>query len=184
MTEERTGAGGAPTVAHITVFCPDATGLVASITGFLFELGANLGDTTFSVLGRGAEFAALAELPVGITPGDVESGLRDLPALQQAEVSVRPFVLDPRHGPLGEVTHRIVVGGGDQPGLIARLCETFPGFGANIVTLNAGPSPDPASSRYTIRLAVSIPPAAAAACLATVSNTAQSLGLTCRWEPA
>jgi glycine cleavage system transcriptional repressor len=136
------------------------------------------------VLGRGAEFAALAELPKGVGPADVGSGLRELSELRQAEISVRPFALDPRHGLAGEVTHRIVVAGGDQPGLVARLCETFVGFGANIVTLNAGASPDPSAARYTIQLAVSIPPGAASACLATVSNTAQSLGLTCHWESA
>jgi glycine cleavage system transcriptional repressor len=171
-------------LAHITVFGPDAPGLIAAITGRLFDLGANLGDTGFSVLGKGAEFIAVAELPAGVELSEVAAELKALPALARAEVSVRPFTLDPRHGPAGEVTHRITVSGGDQPGLVARLCETFVGFGANIVTLHAGPSAAPGSSSYTIRLAVSIPTGSAAACLATVSNTAQTLGLSCGWEKA
>jgi glycine cleavage system transcriptional repressor len=170
------------TLARITVFCADAPGLVAAVTGRLFDLGANLVDTGFSVLGKGAEFAAVAELPAGLALAEVEAELRAMPALAGAEVAVRPFALDPRHGAAGEVTHRIIVSGGDQPGLVARLCEAFAGFGANIVTLHAGPTPQAAGTVYTIRLAVAISPAAAPACLATVSNTAQTLGLACAWE--
>ncbi|MBT5649463.1 MAG: amino acid-binding protein, partial [Rhodospirillaceae bacterium] len=83
------------------------------------------------------------------------------------------------HGPEGDVTHRITVSGGDQPGLVARLCETFVEFGANIVTLNAGPLAEQ-QGRYAIRLEVSLPGAVADACLSTVTNTAEALGLSCR----
>ena len=37
----------------ITIFCHDRTGLVSAITGRLFEIGANLGDTSFAMLGGG-----------------------------------------------------------------------------------------------------------------------------------
>lgn len=167
-------------VALISVLCPDRPGLVAAITGCLFDLGANLGDTGFSVLGSGAEFSAVCDLPAGVGLDAVSDSLGRLPELDDAEITVRPYGLNPDHGESGEVTHQIVVGGGDQPGLVARLCETFGQFRANIVSLNAGRSAI-SGNNYVIRLAVWIPPQSADACLATVSNTAQHLQLSCDW---
>ena len=40
--------------ALVSIFCPDREGLVAAVTRRLFDLGINLGDTAFSVLGLGA----------------------------------------------------------------------------------------------------------------------------------
>lgn len=163
--------------AIVTVLGPDRNGLVAAITGAVWELGANLADTSFSVLGGGADFSAICELPDGLDSAEVERALASLPDLSGAEISVRPFQYEALHGPEGDVTHRITVSGGDQPGLVARLCETFGEFRANIVSLNAGPlAHDP--DRYVIRLAVAIPENAADSCIATVANTAEALGLT------
>lgn len=171
-------------VALISIFGPDRTGLVAAVTGCLFDLGANLGDTGFSIIGAGAEFSSVCELPDGVALDQVASDLAALPELAEAEVTVRPFALDPTHGRAGEATHHVTVSGGDQPGLIARLCETFVEFNANIVALNAGASTGQDGSRYIVRMSVAIPADTAPACLATVSNTAQNLRLHCHWETA
>jgi len=124
--------------AMISIFCPDRTGLIAAITGYLFDLGANLSDTRFTVLGAGAEFNAVCEIPEDMEFSQIEAGLGTLPEPAGAEITIRSFALDPFHGPTGDITHQITVSGGDQPGLIARLCETLVGFNANIVALNAG----------------------------------------------
>ena len=164
--------------AIVTVLCPDRAGLVAAVTGALWEMGANLADTSFSVLGGGADFSAICELSDGDDVDSVRRALSALPELEGAEITVRPYRYEPLHGPEGDVTHRIEVSGGNQPGLVARLCETFVGFRANIVALHAGPlSRD--HGRYVIRLSVWIPESAADACIATVANTAETMGLTC-----
>ena len=162
----------------VTVLCPDRTGLVAAITGTLWDLGVNLVDTGFSVLGGGADFSAVCELPASAAPADIDAALRALPLLEGADISVKAYEFEPHRGPAGDVTHEITVSGGDQPGLVARLCETFVEFGANIVTMNAGPLRD-RPDRYEIRLSVSIPGGVADACTATVKNTAESMGLAC-----
>lgn len=169
--------------AIVTVLCPDRTGLVAAITAALSEMGANLADTSFSVLGGGADFSCICELPAGLDIAELEGSLKALAELDGAEVAVRPYRYEPLHGPEGDVTHRITVSGGDQPGLVARLCETFGDFKANIVSLHAGPLSE-ANERYVIRLAVSIPPDAADACISTVANTAEALGLSCAVDSA
>ncbi len=170
--------------ALISILCPDRAGLVAAIAGRLFDLGVNLRDTSFAVLGQGAEFTAVCDLAGELTRELVEVELRGLAELDGAEIAVRDFTMEPDAGPTAEITHHISISGGDQPGLIARLCETFVQFDANIVSLNARPSPGAGHAIYTIRVAVWIPESAVRPCLATVSNTAQNLGMTCRWETA
>ncbi|MCR6632078.1 MAG: amino acid-binding protein [Magnetospirillum sp.] len=165
----------------ISIFCPDRTGLVAAITGRLFELGADLGDTSFAMLGTGAEFTSVCDLPAGIPAAELESDLAALPELAGATVSVRPFELDAATGPLGRISHRIVLSGGDRPGLIARLSEVFGSFKANIVRLDAHRLPE--QGLYVTRLAVAIPERAEA-CLNTVANTAGELGLSCHVDEA
>lgn len=170
------------TTAIISILCPDRVGLVASITGRLFDLGANLDDTTFAVLGGGAEFTAVFDLPDGVSCEMVESELGALPELEDAELTVHPFDLPSVHGPSGRITHRIVVSGGDRPGLIARLSEVFLQFKANIVCLNAEKIPGADGVQYVVRIAAWIPEENVRPCLATVTNTAGGLGLSCHWS--
>ena len=165
----------------ISIFCPDRTGLVAAITGCLFDLGANLGDTSFAMLGTGAEFTSVCDLPADLGAEQLEAELAALPQLQGARLTVRPFELDSAAGPLGRVTHRIVLSGGDRPGLLARLSEVFGQFKANIVRLDAQRLPE--QGLYVTRLSVAIPERAAA-CLNTVANTAGELNLSCHVEAA
>lgn len=169
----------------VSLSCPDRTGLVAAVAGALFDLGANFGDATFAVLGEAAEFTALCEIPDDVTPEEVRAALADLPEAAGGSLSVTPFTLASTHGPSGRITHRITVSGGDRPGLIARLAEVFGQYKANIVRLNAERVPEGAGTRYVVRIAISLAdPDAAGACLATVSNTAGELGLSCAWETA
>ena len=166
-------------VALVSVFGPDRVGLVAAIADYLFSAGANLRDTTFASLGSGAEFVALCELPEGTEVDEIEAGLKQLPELGGADVRAMAYPFDPSPGPTGNVTHRIAVSGGDQLGLVARLSEVFKQYDANIVHLEARRLPGTEGGLYVTRFAVSIPPERADPCLATVANTAGSLGLNC-----
>lgn len=173
-----------PKTALVSILCEDRTGLIAEITGRMFDLGVNLGDTTFAVLGSAAEFTTVCELPDSLSLGAAEDDLRAIPLLRDAKVTVSPFSYRPVHGPSGHITHRIEIIGDDSPGLIARLSEAFVGYGANIVRLNSERIPGTGGVRYATRIAVSIPPGKEQACLATVGNTAAELKLTSRWDKA
>jgi len=168
----------------LSVFCPDQTGLVAAITGRLFEIGANLGDTSFAVLGTAAEFTAICRIPEHIDDRQLRDDLSALPELTDATVTVSSFGLDAQHGPSAQITHVVSVSGGDRPGLIARLSEVFTQFKANIVRMDAQSMPDARGNRYVTRFAVNIPTASTDACMNTVANTAEELGLTCHWDRA
>jgi glycine cleavage system transcriptional repressor len=143
---------------RIAISCPDRTGLLSALTGRLFDLGADMGDASFAVLGEAAEFATVARLPDSVAAADVHNALAALPELEGAEISVTAFALGVTHGESAHVTHRIEVRGTDRPGLVARLTEAF-------------------AEDYVIRIEAWIPEARAETCLAAVDNTAQSLGL-------
>lgn len=166
----------------VSIFCPDRTGLVAAITGRLFDLGVNLGEVSFAVLGSGAEFTAICQVPRHLDIPAMRQELGGMAELEGATISVTPFGLDAQHGPSAQVSHLVSVGGGDRPGLIARLSEVFTQFKANIVRMDAQRFPDGGQGRYATRFAVSIPPESVEACLNTVANTAGELGLSCAWE--
>ncbi len=162
---------------RIVVACADRPGLLAAIAARLFEMGADFGDSSFAVLGEAAEFTAICRLPAGSDAQEAERQLAELPDLAAATISVAPFALSPQRVETGRVTHVVELEGADRPGLVARLAEVFAEFGANIVRMSterigAG------EGQYRIRFEVWLPPERAETCLATVGNTAQTLGLT------
>jgi glycine cleavage system transcriptional repressor len=165
----------------ISIFCPDKTGLISSITNTLFDLGVNFGDTNFAVLGAGAEFTAVCESPVGSE--EVEKCLRFLPGLEGADIKVSYFNLPATHGPTAEITHQITLQGQDHPGLLAQLTGVLMTFNANIVRLNAERIPGHLETQYLIHLWVYLPESRAEACLASISNTASFLQMHCHWGP-
>jgi len=164
-------------VALVSILAQDRVGLVSEIADHLFEAGVNLGDTAFAVLGTGAEFTAVCDLPQELALQTLEQELTNLPSLASAQVRVVPYMFDPRPDETGKVTHRITISGGDQLGLVARLSHVFAQYGANIVRLEARKLPEAEGGLYVTRFAVSIPPDRASSCLATVANTAGALGL-------
>lgn len=165
---------------RIAISCPDRTGLLAAITGRLFDLGADLGDTSFAVLGEAAEFTCVAALPAALEPDETAAELARLAELAGADIAVTPFTLGPVHSETGQITHRVEVRGADRPGLVARLAEVFAEFGANIVRMDSEHLPGGSEGDYLIRFEVWLPPARAANCLAAADNTAGSLGLLCK----
>lgn len=165
----------------IQIFARDTPGLVSAISGCLFDLGLNLGDTTFAVLGTGAEFTVVVEEPVPVSTQEIDQRLRELPELDGAEIQVEEFDIEPTHSPQAQVTHRIVIRGDDQPGLVARLTEVFQDYDANIVRLNAEREVDAKGSTYVLRISAWIPDARADSCIAAVTNTASQLQLFSQW---
>src|SRR5262250_3083757 len=103
-------------IALVSVLCQDRPGLIAAVAGRLYDIGANLDDTTFAVLGGAAEFNAVCELPNNVTLESVERELSDLEELAGAKLSVTPFGYAPVHAEQAHITHRIEITGIDSPG--------------------------------------------------------------------
>lgn len=165
----------------VSIICPDRPGLISSITGLLFDLGINLGDTSFAVLGTGSEFTAVCETPEKVSAAMLTEMLRGLDDMEGAEIKVTPFKWGKDRGEAGAVTHRIALQGNDQPGLVARLTEVVSDYDANIVRMDTKTLPAAAGREYLIELAVWIPQGRADACLAAIGNTAASLNMKSSW---
>src|SRR4029453_4879509 len=168
--------------ALISILCEDRAGLIADVTGRLYDLGINLGDTTFAVLGGGPNLTLVAKLPSDVTIPDVDEELRSMPVLQGAELSVTPFAYRETHDQTAQVTHRIEITGDDSPGLIARVSEALRPMGANIVELNSESVPGASGARFLLRMAIWVPQGKESVCMATIANTAGQMNLSCRWE--
>ncbi len=164
----------------ISIFCPDRTGLISSITGTLFNLGVNFGDTSFALLGTGAKFTTVCESP--ISQAALDEHLHALPELEGADIKVTTFDLSKIPGRMAEITHKITLRGANHPGLIAQLSEVFMMFDANIVSLEAKTIPDNEAEQYLINIAAFIPESRAEACISSVANTASSLEMSCHWK--
>lgn len=160
----------------------DQSGVVAAVADRLFDLGLNLGDTSFAVLGTGFEFNTIAEPPQGMEPEQIRKALAGLDHLSGCEVAVKEFEHGAVRQEAGLATHSVVFRGGDQPGLLARLTEVLLDFGANIVRLNADRIPGGAIDHYVTACDISIPAERAQPCLAALANTAGQLQLTCEWR--
>ncbi|MGE0667774.1 MAG: glycine cleavage system protein R [Sphingomonadales bacterium] len=170
-------------LAYVSMAGPDRVGLISAVTARLFDLGADLADTNFAVLGTGFEFNAVCDLPGDLSLDDVAAELRALPQLAGAEVSVAPFTHAATQAENARITHVIDVVGGDRPGLIARLTEAFQDYDANIVRMNSARLPGSDRADYVTRFEVNIPDRADS-CLAAIDNTAQQLSCSCAWRLA
>jgi len=109
----------------ISITGPDRVGHVSQITGYLFEAGGNLADTTFAVLGEGFEFSSLVSVEADITCAELEEGLRNCGIPDSSKVSVRNADFDFDRTEAGTITHVVEFSGGDRPGLVARMSEVL-----------------------------------------------------------
>ncbi|MBI1181794.1 MAG: amino acid-binding protein [Alphaproteobacteria bacterium] len=169
-------------LAYVSITGTDRVGLVSATTARLFDLGANLADASFAVLGTAFEFNAVCDLPGDTSLEEVAGQLRGLAELEGAVVSVAPFSHAATHAENARVTHMIDVVGGDRPGLLARLTEALQEFGANIVRMNSVRLPGLQGVQYMTRFEVYIPERRTDPCLAAIDNTAQQLACVCRWH--
>ncbi|GAB6052911.1 hypothetical protein JCM17960_17310 [Magnetospira thiophila] len=166
----------------ISVFCPDRVGLISAITARLYDLGGDLGDTSFAVLGDAAEFTSICQFPDNITADGLQVEMADLPELAGATLEVRPFERNPGPQPLSQVTHHVECEGVNRPGVVARMTEIFQEYGANIVRLAADRQDRKGEDHFLTRIAAYIPDERADACLATLENTAAELRQIIRWH--
>ncbi len=167
--------------ARIMISCDDRVGLISDITGRLFDIGANLGTTSFTIKDAKAIFETDCELPESCSIAECKSAVSELP-MTNADIVVEQIAAAPELTTAPGATHLIECSGIDQPGLIARLSEIFIEYNANIVRMAASATDEKDARIYTTRFAVEIPAERAANCLATLANTAGSMRLVFKFD--
>ncbi len=168
----------------ISFLGPHHPGLIPKTTKALFELGGNLGEFTFAVLGEAAELTLIYEMPDRVNLTEVEDTLRATPEFAEGELKVVDFQMKTRRGPSSRVTHRIILSGQDRPGFIAKFTALLDEYGANIVRVNAGKVEGATGDQYIAVFAISLRDEKAPDCLAAIVHTAGELKLSFRYETA
>ena len=118
-------------------------------------------------------FVAYRELP-----------LSALPEVQDGEFKVSEFALKTAAGPTSRITHRVILSGGDRPGLIAKTIRILDEHGARVVRMNAEKLIGSTGDQYIARFAISVRHGRAPACLSGIVALAGELGMTFRYETA
>ena len=166
----------------ISIMGRDQTGVVSAVTGYLFEIGANLADSAFAVLGEAFEFSCVAEFAAGASSEEVLEGLTALDLLVGARITVTAFPFALRRGASATITHVVDISGGDRPGLVARISEVLVDYNANIVRMSSKRVPSGDGFDYRTRFAINVGEGRFTALEAALYNTAGSLRLDCGVE--
>lgn len=167
----------------ITIIGRDQVGVVSEVSGYLFDIGANLADGSYAVLGQGFEFSCVATFVQNTELADVEAGLSTLPTLEDARITIAPFTFDLDRGEAAHISHVVEITGGDRPGLIARMSEVLMDYDANIVRMSSKREVDEnGAAHYRTRFAINAANARFDAMSSALYNTAGSLRLECKIE--
>jgi glycine cleavage system transcriptional repressor len=135
-------------------------------------------------MGEVGQMTIIYEMPKGLTTDALEKELAALPEME--EIRFRANKIDYRtlYGPTSRITHRIILSGGDRPGLVAKITNVLDKHGANIVRLNSEKVGGASGDQYISRFAISLREERAPACLAEIVKWAGELKLTFRYETA
>lgn len=121
------------TLLAVTVLGHDRPGIIADTTRLLAGLGANLEDSTMTIL-RG-HFAMVLVASADASPADVEGALAPLAADGRLQVSVRAVPEEPPVAALGS-TYLLSVHGADRPGIVSAVTAVVAEAGGNVTDLS------------------------------------------------
>ncbi|CAA9240964.1 MAG: hypothetical protein AVDCRST_MAG76-1769 [uncultured Acidimicrobiales bacterium] len=159
----------------------DRPGIVAAVTGALAEAGANLDDTSMSILHG---HFAIAMVVGGSDGLDVAAALAPVAERLDLTVDVRSIPEGTPPTPAGE-RWSLAVYGADRPGLVASVTEVVADAGANVVDLTTRVVGGPDRPVYAMQLELAVPAQVEPAELAErLQAVAGDLGVDCTLTPA
>jgi len=162
----------------VTVVGHDRPGIIAQTTGLLAGLGANLEDSSMTLL-RG-HFAMVLVASVEVAVGEVEAALDPLTAGGMLDVAVREV---PAGDPslVSGAPYLLSVHGGDRPGIVSAVTAELAAAGGNVSDLTTRLSGD----LYVVVAEVDLPPAADAGALGDrLAAVGTELGVQVSLRPA
>lgn len=161
----------------VTVIGHDRPGIVAETTRLLAGLGANLEDSTMTIL-RG-HFAMVLVARVAPGAADVEAALAPLTADGSLLVSVREVPEEPVPDATG-APHLLSVHGADRPGIVSAVTGVVAAVGGNITDLSTRLTGD----LYVLLAEVDLPPSVDVAALTgQLGQVAAPLGVDVSLRP-
>ena len=119
----------------VTVVGPDRPGIIAEVTGLLAELGANLEESSMTLLRD--HFAMVLVASAEVTAEEAQQALDTL-ADHTLSVSVREvsgeFAQVGRNKPVGP-SYLLSVHGADRPGIVSTVTARISAVGGNVTDL-------------------------------------------------
>ena len=130
----------------------DRPGIVAAVTGALADAGANLDDTSMTILHG---HFAIAMVVAGAEGLDVAAALAPTAERLDLTVDVRPIPEGTPASPPGE-RWSLSVYGADRPGLVAAVTAEVAGAGGNVVDLTTRVVGGPDRPVYAMQLEIAL----------------------------
>jgi glycine cleavage system transcriptional repressor len=143
----------------ITAIGKDRPGIVAGVSKALYELGANIEDSSMTILR--SEFAMILIVSTGeeVDTSDFEGHFKELTGKIGLFISIKELREDDIHSKksYSGIPYIISVIGTDKPGIVYRVSELLATKGINITDLNTKVIPGETVPVYTMILEVEIP---------------------------
>lgn len=134
----------------------DRPGIVAAVTGALYEQGCNLEDCSMTILSGHFAMMLLVRGPDGVTAASLERALAAAAEPLGLTVAVREVEEETGAAVVGE-PHMVAVYGADRPGIVRRVTSLLAERGVNITDLDTrviGGADEPV---YAMQLEVTVP---------------------------
>jgi glycine cleavage system transcriptional repressor len=165
------------TLLAVTVIGHDRPGIIARATGLLADLGANLEDSSMTIL-RG-HFAMVLIASADVTVPAAEQALAPLAADGTLAVSVREVPAEDDAAAVGP-SYLLSVHGADRPGIVSAVTREVAADGGNITDLTTRLSGD----LYVLVAEVELPVSTDVAALGErLAGVARDLGVQVSLRP-
>ena len=154
----------------------DRPGIVAAVTGALADAGANLDDTSMTILHG---HFAIAMVVAGAEGLDVAAALASTAERFDLTVDVRPIAEGTPASPPGD-RWTLAVYGADRPGLVAAVTAVVADSGGNVVDLTTRVVGGPERPVYAMQVEIALAdPAGADALADRLRQVTADLGVDC-----
>ena len=171
------------TVLAVSAIGADRPGIVASVTGVLYQHGCNLEDTEMAVLRGHFAMMLVVSAPESLTAEELEGALTEA-AGSDLVVAVRTIDDGVPASPSGD-RWWVAVYGADRPGIVHGVTSLLAEAGANILDLETRVIGEAARPVYAMLLEITVPSDVDGDALAAqLADHGRALGVECTMRPA
>ncbi len=162
----------------------DRPGIVASVTGVIYQTGCNLKDCSMTVLSGHFAMMMLIEVPDDLAPEALEAELAKAEGCADLTVAVRPAGEGASIMVEGE-PYIVSVYGSDQPGIMHRIAVVLADHSVNITDVNTRVIGGDGEPVYAMLVEVTLPRSLDPAILErALQATASEVGVDASLHPA
>ena len=156
--------------------------LLSEITSYLTEAGGEFSGVTFATLGRVCELTMVYKTDGKKSLEELKNDLDKLSSIKDGQLHIKSLPGQFDTGPTSKISHRIVLSGDDQKGLLNKIIKTLNDNNALIIRMNTEKIVFPSNTQYISRFAISIRDENAPECLSQMVKVAGEMKLNFRYE--